>query len=67
MSGVFRRIVEFGHDFNGVVCARKDLEGSTPIADPLMARFAQGLVEQNLGLQRHADLTAQVRELIVAL
>ncbi|HEY1438217.1 MAG TPA: AraC family transcriptional regulator [Casimicrobiaceae bacterium] len=63
---VFRRIVEFGHDFNGIVCARKDLERSNPNADPLMARYAQGLVEQNFGAKR-TDMTAQVRELVVGL
>ena len=63
---VFRRIVEFGHDFNGIVCARKDLERSNPNADPLMARYAQGLVEQNFGAKR-ADMTARVRELVVGL
>ncbi len=63
---VFGRIVEFGHDFNGIVCARKDLEGPNPNADPLMARCAQGLSEQNLGAKR-TDMTTQVRELVVML
>lgn len=63
---VFGRIVEFGHDFNGIVCARKDLEGANPDADPMMAHYAQRLVEQNLGARR-TDVTTQVRELVVAL
>ena len=36
---VFGRNVEFGHDFNGIVCARADLEAPNPNADPAMARL----------------------------
>jgi len=63
---VFGRIVEFGHDFNGIVCSRKDLEGPNPNADPLMARYAQGLVEANLA-GKGPTMTARVRRLVVAL
>src|SRR5215471_13659140 len=63
---VFGRIVEFGHDFNGIVCSRKDLEGPNPNADPLMARYAQGLVDSNYA-GKPADMTARVRELVVTL
>ena len=31
---VFGHHVEFGHDFNGIVCARSDLEIANPDADP---------------------------------
>ena len=55
---VFGRIVEFGHNFNGIVCARKDLDVPNPNADPMMARYAQGLVESHLA---KPDMTAQVR------
>ena len=41
-SGCSAACVEFGHDFNGIVCARRDLEVANPNADPLMARYAQG-------------------------
>jgi AraC-like DNA-binding protein len=61
---VFGRIVEFGHNFNGIVCARKDLDVPNPNADPMMARYAQGLVESHLA---KPDMTAQVRMLVVTL
>jgi AraC-like DNA-binding protein len=61
---VFGRIVEFGHNFNGIVCARKDLDVPNPNADPMMARYAQGLVESHLA---RPDMTAQVRMLVVTL
>src|SRR5215475_4130571 len=63
---VFGRIVEFGHDFNGIVCSRKDLEGPNPNADPLMARYAQGLVDADYA-RRPEDVTGQVQRLVVAL
>jgi AraC-like DNA-binding protein len=63
---VFGRIVEFGHDFNGIVCSRKDLEARNPNADPLMAKYAQGLVDANYA-GKPADMTVRVRELVVTL
>ena len=63
---VFGRIAEFGHDFNGIVCLRKDLDAPNPNADPVMAKYAQGLVDANYA----SDLTgmsAKVRELVVKL
>jgi AraC-like DNA-binding protein len=63
---VFGRIVEFGHDFNGIVCLRKDLEARNPNADALMARYAQGLVEANYA-GKAPDMTSQVRQLVVTL
>jgi AraC-like DNA-binding protein len=61
---VFGRIVEFGHNFNGIVCARKDLDVPNPNADPMMERYAQGIVESHLA---KPDMTAQVRMLVVTL
>jgi len=63
---VFGRIVEFGHDFNGIVCARKDLEVPNPNADALMARYAEDLVEANYAAGSQ-DMTGQIRELVVKL
>ena len=40
-KGVFGHHVEFGHDFNGIVCARADLEVPDPDADPEVARLAR--------------------------
>jgi AraC-like DNA-binding protein len=63
---VFGRIVEFGHDFNGVICSRKDLEAPNPNADPMMARYAERLVEAHYAGQP-SDMTSQVRQLVVTL
>lgn len=63
---VFGRNVEFGHDFNGIVYARRDLEMPNPDADPGLARLAQQMLEQNLK-HEDPDLAVQVRELVVAL
>ena len=55
---VFGRRVEFGHDFNGIVCARSDLDLANPHADPAMQRYAKQMLEtsdapdvRNMGLQ----------------
>jgi AraC-like DNA-binding protein len=63
---VFGRNVEFGHDFNGIVCARSDLEISNPNADPGIARMARQMLEA-APTGREADMTSQVRELVVML
>ena len=60
---VFGRNVEFGHDFNGIVCARRDLEAPNPNADPDMARYAGQLIEAD----SPGDVVAQVRGLVVTL
>jgi AraC-like DNA-binding protein len=63
---VFGRKVEFGHDFNGIVLRRSDLELSNPNADPAMARYAGQLLDPAKERQE-TQVTAQVRELIVTL
>ncbi|HET7096321.1 MAG TPA: AraC family transcriptional regulator [Casimicrobiaceae bacterium] len=63
---VFGRNVEFGHDFNGIVYARRDLDTPNPTADAGLARLAQQMFEQNLK-RKDPDLAIQVRELVVAL
>ena len=63
---VFGCNVEFGHDFNGIVCARSDLEVPNPDADPGIARMARQMLEAGF-VGRTADTTSQVRELVVML
>jgi len=63
---VFGRNVEFGHDFNGIVCARRDLEVANPNADPGIARMARRMLDA-APVGRAADTPAQVRELVVML
>ena len=42
---VFGDHVAFGHEFNGMLCTQSDLQQPNPSADPVMARYAQELVE----------------------
>ena len=63
---VFGRNVEFGHDFNGIVCARTDLARANPEADPELARLARRLLDaQPPGAK--AAYASQVREIVVLL
>ena len=63
---VFGRHVEFGHDFNGIVCGRRDLEVPNPDADPEVARLARQMFEADPA-SREPDMINSVRELIVQL
>ncbi len=38
---LFGPICEFGSDFNGLTCGRRDLDAPNPTADPMLARFAE--------------------------
>jgi AraC-like DNA-binding protein len=62
---LFGDAVEFGHEFNGIVCNAADLDAPNPGADPVMARYTQRLLAQSLGTQ--AQLTERVRQLVVLL
>lgn len=57
--------VEFGHEFNGIVCNAADLDAPNPGADPVLARYSQTLLGPTLA--RSAVLTDRVRQLIVLL
>jgi AraC-like DNA-binding protein len=63
---VFGRNVEFNHDFNGIVCLRRELESPNSEADPAMARYARQMLD---AAQPPTDrnLVAQTRDLIVLL
>jgi AraC-like DNA-binding protein len=63
---IFGRNVEFGHDFNGIVCAHRDLDAPNPNADPDMARYAHRLVDSDAD-GNGADIRAEVRDLVVTL
>jgi AraC-like DNA-binding protein len=65
---VHRRVfgtVEFGHDFDGIVCNAADLDVPNPGADPVMARYTSRLLEQ--GSRRRPRISDRVREFIVLL
>jgi AraC-like DNA-binding protein len=61
---IFGRNVEFGHDFNGIVCARSDLDVPNPNADPGIARLARQLLEKESGGDA-VSMTLRVRQLVV--
>ena len=63
---VFGRNVEFGHDFNGIVCARADLDRPNPNADTVMAKYARDLLETSLAGSAD-DMSREVREQVVML
>ena len=60
---IFGPIVEFGHDFNGIVCARRDLAISNPQADPVMARYARDMMESSFS--GPSLITDQMREVVL--
>ena len=57
--------VEFGHEFNGIVCNAADLDAPNPGADPVMARYSQKLLAP--ALTHSARFTDRVRQLVVLL
>jgi AraC-like DNA-binding protein len=64
---MFGRNVEFGHDFNGIVCARSELERPNPEADPELARLARKLLDAESAGRSRGGTTREVRELVVTL
>jgi len=63
---VFGRRVEFGHDFNGIVFARSDLDLANPHADPAMERYAKQMLEAS-GSQEMRNMAVQVRDHVLLL
>ncbi|RQR67765.1 AraC family transcriptional regulator [Burkholderia sp. Bp9126] len=68
--GMHRRFfgpcVEFDCDFNGIVCARADLDARNPSADPAMARYAKQLLDVSMRSQQ-ASMLEDVRRTILVL
>jgi AraC-like DNA-binding protein len=60
---VFGRKVDFGQVFNGIVCARRDLEVPNAAADPAMERYARKLLEG--GNEPSDKLARHVRQFVV--
>lgn len=48
--------IEFDADFNGIVCAKTDLDTRNPSADPAMARYAQQLLDASTKLLKSTML-----------
>jgi len=62
---LFGRAVEFGHQFNGIVCNAADLDAPNPGADAVMVRYAQRLLEQSLDTS--SRMSDRVNQLAVVL
>jgi AraC-like DNA-binding protein len=58
--------VEFGHAFNGIVCARRDLDIANPNADPGIAKLALQMLEASPKVVGD-ELSGQVRRLVLGL
>ena len=64
---LFGRCVEFGCDFNCIVCAKADLDARNPSADPAMARYAQQLLDASANPQQGKTMLEDVRRTILLL
>ena len=62
---LFGPAVEFGHEFNGIVCNAADLDAPNPGADPVMARYTRQLLESRRGAP--LSPAERVRQLVVLL
>jgi AraC-like DNA-binding protein len=62
---LFGNAVEFGHEFDGIVCNAADLDAPNPGADPVMARYSSRLLSQQP--RKRPRTSDRVRELIVLL
>ena len=62
---VLGRAVEFGHEFNGIVCNAADLDAPNPGADPVLARYSQRLLAP--ALAQSGRMADRVRQLVVLL
>jgi AraC-like DNA-binding protein len=63
---MFGRIVEFGHDFDGLVLSRADVDTPIASADPAVARQMERYVE-HLGARTNSTDVDQVRERMLML
>lgn len=63
---VFGPIVEFGSDFDGLTCNRRDLDAANPSADPGLAQFAEKYV-RTLPYAEGGSLSNDVQKAIYVL
>ncbi|MCU0805099.1 MAG: AraC family transcriptional regulator ligand-binding domain-containing protein, partial [Burkholderiales bacterium] len=63
---VFGRFVAFGCEFNGIVVASQDLDAPTPLADPVMLKYAQQYVD-SMFARPNLAMNDKVRELVCTL
>jgi len=59
---LFQCRIEFGHDFNGLVCHQRDLDKPIASSDPILAKYAQAQLEST-AFHRHRSAVHEVRHL----
>jgi AraC-like DNA-binding protein len=57
--------VEFGHEFDGIVCNAADLDAPNPGADPVMARYTRQLIERSPAQPTMSDRVHQIAVLLL--
>ncbi len=63
---IFRCPIEFGSEFNGIVCSAAEMDFPNPVADPAMARYARRFVESLPG-GHEPSIVLEVRKAIYLL
>jgi AraC-like DNA-binding protein len=63
---VFGYAVEFGQDFNGLVCTTRDMDAPNPLADLVMARYARRILEGS-GSSGRMGTVDEVRHILFVL
>ncbi|TDY21564.1 AraC-like DNA-binding protein [Paraburkholderia sp. BL6665CI2N2] len=63
----FGGCVEFGYDFNCIICAKSDLDTRNPSADPAMVRYAQQLLDASVMSQQRTMLEDVRRTILLLL
>lgn len=63
---LFRCKLEFGAEFNGIVCPTSQLDKPNPMADPALARFAQHFID-TLASDKESSVVLDVRKAIYLL
>jgi AraC-like DNA-binding protein len=59
----FGTTVRFNQDFNGLICASRDLDAPVPAADAAMAKHVKAYLD-TFASRRHSEMASSVRECI---
>ncbi len=60
---LFGSRVEFGQEFNGIICRARDLEKPLPASDPVMARYIEQYLD-SIAARPNVTTTDRIRELV---
>lgn len=63
---IFGYAINFGQDFNGLVCTTRDMDAPNPMADPVMARYARQILGSTSGSGRMSAVD-NVRHILLVL